>query len=218
MKKIYTIVVFTLAFFFFILGRLINLKVFGTDFFNAPNGERYNQLNLDIYLPILFIIIGILFRLGLFNKLFDSLDHKKVEQKRKLFEWEESQKQIKEKELLAAQQNETNKLLERQSELEKFKDLNFTSVIIDDLEKRTNKAGSSLITAGNQFIYSIVLTVITLIITTLISINSRKISYEIIIIFSLLGSLISFILIISAITNIKEAGRLLKSKKDEKTK
>jgi hypothetical protein len=75
MKKIYTIVVFTLAFFFFILGRLINLKVFGTDFFNAPNGERYNQLNLDIYLPILFIIIGILFRLGLFNKLFDSLDH-----------------------------------------------------------------------------------------------------------------------------------------------
>lgn len=218
MKKIYTIVVFTLAFFFFILGRLINLKVFGTDFFNAPNGERYNQLNLDIYLPILFIIIGILFRLGLFNKLFDSLDHKKVEQKRKLFEWEESQKQIKEKELLAAQQNETNKLLERQSELEKFKDLNFTSVIIDDLEKRTNKAGSSLITAGNQFIYSIVLTVITLIITTLISINSRKISYEIIIFFSLLGSLISFILIISAITNIKEAGRLLKSKKDEKTK
>jgi fumarate reductase subunit D len=215
MKKIYTIVVFTLAFFFFILGRLINLKVFGTDFFNAPNGERYNQLNLDIYLPILFIIIGILFRLGLFNKLFDSLDHKKVEQKRKLFEWEESQKQIKEKELLAAQQNETNKLLERQSELEKFKDLNFTSVIIDDLEKRTNKAGSSLITAGNQFIYSIVLTVITLIITTLISINSRKISYEIIIFFSLLGSLISFILIISAITNIKEAGRLLKSKKDE---
>jgi hypothetical protein len=215
MKKIYTIVVFTLAFFFFILGRLINLKVFGTDFFNAPNGERYNQLNLDIYLPILFIIIGILFRLGLFNKLFDSLDHKKVEQKRKLFEWEESQKQIKEKELLAAQQNETNKLLERQSELEKFKDLNFTSVIIDDLEKRTNKAGSSLITAGNQFIYSIVLTVITLIITTLISINSRKISYEIIIFFSLFGSLISFILIISAITNIKEAGRLLKSKKDE---
>lgn len=215
MKKIYTIVVFTLAFFFFILGRLINLKVFGTDFFNAPNGERYNQLNLDIYLPILFIIIGLLFRLGLFNKLFDSLDHKKVEQKRKLFEWEESQKQIKEKELLAAQQNETNKLLERQSELEKFKDLNFTSVIIDDLEKRTNKAGSSLITAGNQFIYSIVLTVITLIITTLISINSRKISYEIIIFFSLLGSLISFILIISAITNIKEAGRLLKSKKDE---
>ncbi len=191
------------------------MKVFGTDFFNAPNGERYNQLNLDIYLPILFIIIGILFRLGLFNKLFDSLDHKKVEQKRKLFEWEESQKQIKEKELLAAQQNETNKLLERQSELEKFKDLNFTSVIIDDLEKRTNKAGSSLITAGNQFIYSIVLTVITLIITTLISINSRKISYEIIIFFSLLGSLISFILIISAITNIKEAGRLLKSKKDE---
>jgi hypothetical protein len=215
MKKIYTIVVFTLAFFFFILGRLINLKVFGTDFFNAPNGERYNQLNLDIYLPILFIIIGILFRLGLFNKLFDSLDHKKVEQKRKLFEWEESQKQIKEKELLAAQQNETNKLLERQSELEKFKDLNFTSVIIDDLEKRTNKAGSSLITAGNQFIYSIVLTVITLIITTLISINSRKISYEIIIFFSLFGSLISFILIISAITNIKEAGRLLKTKKDE---
>jgi hypothetical protein len=215
MKKIYTIVVFTLAFFFFILGRLINQKVFGTDFFNAPNGERYNQLNLDIYLPILFIIIGILFRLGLFNKLFDSLDHKKVEQKRKLFEWEESQKQIKEKELLAAQQNETNKLLERQSELEKFKDLNFTSVIIDDLEKRTNKAGSSLITAGNQFIYSIVLTVITLIITTLISINSRKISYEIIIFFSLFGSLISFILIISAITNIKEAGRLLKSNKDE---
>jgi hypothetical protein len=215
MKKIYTIVVFILAFFFFILGRLINLKVFGTDFFNAPNGERYNQLNLDIYLPILFIIIGILFRLGLFNKLFDSLDHKKVEQKRKLFEWEESQKQIKEKELLAAQQNETNKLLERQSELEKFKDLNFTSVIIDDLEKRTNKAGSSLITAGNQFIYSIVLTVITLIITTLISINSRKISYEIIIFFSLFGSLISFILIISAITNIKEAGRLLKTKKDE---
>ena len=215
MKKIYTIVVFTLAFFFFILGRLINLKVFGTDFFNAPNGERYNQLNLDIYLPILFIIIGILFRLGLFNKLFDSLDHKKIEQKRKLFEWEESQKQIKEKELLAAQQNETNKLLERQSELEKFKDLNFSSVIIDDLEKRTNKAGTSLITAGNQFIYSIVLTVITLIITTLISINSRKISYEIIIFFSLFGSLISFILIISAITNIKEAGRLLKSKKDE---
>jgi uncharacterized membrane protein YiaA len=105
--------------------------------------------------------------------------------------------------------------LERQSELEKFKDLNFTSVIIDDLEKRTNKAGSSLITAGNQFIYSIVLTVITLIIATLISINSRKISYEIIIFFSLFGSLISFILIISAITNIKEAGRLLKSKKDE---
>jgi hypothetical protein len=155
MKKIYTIVVFTLAFFFFILGRLINLKVFGTDFFNAPNGERYNQLNLDIYLPILFIIIGILFRLGLFNKLFDSLDHKKIEQKRKLLEWEESQKQIKEKELLSAQQNETNKLLERQSELEKFKDLNFSSVIIDDLEKRTNKAGTSLITAGNQFIYSI---------------------------------------------------------------
>jgi fumarate reductase subunit D len=215
MKKIYTIVVFTLAFFFFILGRLINLKVFGTDFFNAPNGERYNQLNLDIYLPILFIIIGILFRLGLFNKLFDSLDHKKIEQKRKLLEWEESQKQIKEKELLSAQQNETNKLLERQSELEKFKDLNFSSVIIDDLEKRTNKAGSSLITAGNQFIYSIVLTVITLIITTLISINSRKISYEIIIFFSLFGSLISFILIISAITNIKEAGRLLKTKKDE---
>jgi|688.fasta_scaffold633339_1 fumarate reductase subunit D len=215
MKKIYTIVVFTLAFFFFILGRLINLKVFGTDFFNAPNGERYNQLNLDIYLPILFIIIGILFRLGLFNKLFDSLDHKKIEQKRKLLEWEESQKQIKEKELLSAQQNETNKLLERQSELEKFKDLNFSSVIIDDLEKRTNKAGTSLITAGNQFIYSIVLTVITLIITTLISINSRKISYEIIIFFSLFGSLISFILIISAITNIKEAGRLLKSKKDE---
>jgi fumarate reductase subunit D len=215
MKKIYTIVVFTLAFFFFILGRLINLKVFGTDFFNAPNGERYNQLNLDIYLPILFIIIGILFRLGLFNKLFDSLDHKKIEQKRKLLEWEESQKQIKEKELLSAQQNETNKLLERQSELEKFKDLNFSSVIIDDLEKRTNKAGTSLITAGNQFIYSIVLTVITLIITTLISINSRKISYEIIIFFSLFGSLISFILIISAITNIKEAGRLLKTKKDE---
>ena len=215
MKKIYTIVVFTLAFFFFILGRLINLKVFGTDFFNAPNGERYNQLNLDIYLPILFSIIGILFRLGLFNKLFDSLDHKKIEQKRKLLEWEESQKQIKEKELLSAQQNETNKLLERQSELEKFKDLNFSSVIIDDLEKRTNKAGTSLITAGNQFIYSIVLTVITLIIATLISINSRKISYEIIIFFSLFGSLISFILIISAITNIKEAGRLLKSKKDE---
>jgi fumarate reductase subunit D len=215
MKKIYTIVVFTLAFFFFILGRLINLKVFGTDFFNAPNGERYNQLNLDIYLPILFIIIGILFRLGLFNKLFDSLDHKKIEQKRKLLEWEESQKQIKEKELLSAQQNETNKLLERQSELEKLKDLNFSSVIIDDLEKRTNKAGTSLITAGNQFIYSIVLTVITLIITTLISINSRKISYEIIVFFSLFGSLISFILIISAITNIKEAGRLLKSKKDE---
>lgn len=54
MKKVYTITVFALAFFFFILGRLINLKIFGTDFFDAPNGERYNQLNLDIYLPILF--------------------------------------------------------------------------------------------------------------------------------------------------------------------
>ena len=68
MKIVYTNVIFTLAFFLFILGTLINLKVFGTVFFNATNIERHNKLNLDIFLPILFIIKGILLRLGLLNQ------------------------------------------------------------------------------------------------------------------------------------------------------
>lgn len=123
------------------------------------------------------------------------------------------QKHNREKEIIAAQEKENNKLIAREKELEKFKDINFTSEIIEDLEKRTNKAGSSLITAGNQFIYSIVLTVCTTIISTLIAFNSRKVSYEIIITLSLIGSLITFILILSAINNIKEAGQFLKSKK-----
>ena len=85
--------------------------------------------------------------------------------------------------------------------------------VIEGLEKRTNEAGESLIKAGDKFIASIVVTIITIILIVLILVNSDRPDTKLSVGLGFIGSLISFIVYISAINEIKSAGKSLKSTK-----
>jgi hypothetical protein len=84
--------------------------------------------------------------------------------------------------------------------------------VIEGLEKRTNEAGESLIKAGEKFLASIIVTILTIIINLLI-LTSDSPDTSLSVGFSVIGSLISFILLILAIKEIKSAGKSLKSTK-----
>jgi hypothetical protein len=95
---------------------------------------------------------------------------------------------------------------------EELKSNGFEGTVIEGLEKRTNEAGESLIKAGEKFLASIVVTILTIIINLLV-LTSDSPDTSLSVGFSVIGSLISFILLILAIKEIKSAGKSLKSTK-----
>ena len=154
MKKKYTFISFALAGFFFILGKLIDSSIFGSDIFNYPNGIMYNELHLNLYIPIFFILAGLLIMVGLFNNYFVLIDNKK--------------------ELLLKAEKETLEKMQMEKNQEEFKSNSFEGTVIEGLENRTNEAGDSLINAGDKFIANIVVTIITIILIVLILVNSDR--------------------------------------------
>ena len=187
MKKKYTFISFALAGYFFILGKLIDSSIFGSDIFNYPNGIMYNELHLNLYIPIFFILAGLLIMVGLFNNYFVLIDNKK--------------------ELLLKAEKET-----MEKNQEEFKSNGFEGRVIEGLEKRTNEAGESLIKAGDKFIASIVVTIITIIVIVLMLTADRP-DFKSSGVLFIVGALISFIIQISAINEIRSAGKSLKSTK-----
>ena len=213
MKKKYTFISFALAGFFFILGKLIDSSIFGSDIFNYPNGIMYNELHLNLYIPIFFILAGLLIMVGLFNNYFVLIDNKKellLKAEKETLEKElllKVEKETLEKELLLKAEKET-----MEKNQEEFKSNGFEGRVIEGLEKITNEAGESLIKAGDKFIASIVVTIITIIVIVLMLTADRP-DFKSSGVLFIVGALISFIIQISAINEIRSAGKSLKSTK-----
>ena len=95
---------------------------------------------------------------------------------------------------------------------EELKSNGFEGTVIEGLEKRTNEAGISLIKAGEKFLASIIITVIIILINLLI-LTSDAPDAKTSVGLSVVGSIISIIVLISAINEIKSARKSLKSTK-----
>ena len=199
----------------------------------------YNELHLNLYIPIFFILAGLLIMVGLFNNYFVLIDNKKelllkaekeTLEKELLLKAEKEtlenelllkvEKETLEKELLLKVEKETLEkelLLKAEKETmeknqEEFKSNGFEGRVIEGLEKRTNEAGESLIKAGDKFIASIVVTIITIIVIVLMLTADRP-DFKSSGVLFIVGALISFIIQISAINEIRSAGKSLKSTK-----
>lgn len=73
------------------------------------------------------------------------------------------------------------------------------------MENRVNKAGESLIKSSNQFLYSILIVILTIFITYILpnQYNSKPVFF--------LGSILLFFTLTSACLELGRAGRYLKS-------
>jgi hypothetical protein len=95
---------------------------------------------------------------------------------------------------------------------EELKSNGSEGTVIEGLEKRTNEAGESLIKAGEKFLVSIIATIVIIILNLLI-LTSGEPNVTASVGIGVLGSVISIIALISAINEIKSAGKSLKSTK-----
>ena len=95
---------------------------------------------------------------------------------------------------------------------EELKSNGFEGTGIEGLEKRTNEAGERLIKAAEKFLVSIIVTALIIIINLLI-LTSDAPDASTSAGLSVVGSIISIIVVISAINEIKSAGKSLKSTK-----